>query len=90
MHRKTKQLANDYLRLFPDSEFEPEFSWTGTFGTTADGLPYIGRYPKLPHTYFALGFGGNGITFSLIAAEMLTDILTGKKNQDTGLFSFDR
>jgi glycine/D-amino acid oxidase-like deaminating enzyme len=88
--RKTKELANDYLKLFPESEFKPEFSWTGTFGTTADGLPYIGRYPSLPNTYLALGFGGNGITFSLIAAEMLTDILTGKKNTDTQLFSFDR
>ena len=88
--RKTKQLANDYLKLFPNSAFKPEFSWTGTFGTTADGLPYIGRHPSLPHTYFALGFGGNGITFSLIAAEMLTDILTGKKNADARLFSFDR
>lgn len=88
--KKTKQLAADYLRLFPGSDFKPEFSWTGTFGTTADGLPYIGRYPSLPHTYFALGFGGNGITFSLIAAEMLTDLLTGKKNRDARLFSFDR
>jgi len=88
--KKTKQLANDYLKLFPDSELKPEFSWTGTFGTTADGLPYIGRHPSLPHTYFALGFGGNGITFSLIAAEMLTDILAGKKNGDMHLFSFDR
>ena len=88
--RKTKQLTDDYLKLFPDSAFKPEFSWTGTFGTTADGLPYVGRHPSLPHTYFALGFGGNGITFSLIAAEMLTDLLSGKKNADTGLFSFDR
>jgi len=87
---KTKQLVHDYLKLFPAGEFKPEFSWTGTFGTTADGLPYIGRYPSLPHTYLALGFGGNGITFSLIAAEMLTDILTGRKNPDVGLFSFDR
>jgi glycine/D-amino acid oxidase-like deaminating enzyme len=87
---KTKQLAADYLRIFPDSDFKPEFSWTGTFGTTADGLPYIGRYPSLPNTYFALGFGGNGITFSLIAAEMLTDILCGKKNPDAHLFSFER
>jgi glycine/D-amino acid oxidase-like deaminating enzyme len=87
---KTKQLAADYLKLFPDSEFKPEFSWTGTFGTTADGLPYIGRYPSLPNTYFALGFGGNGITFSLIAAEILADILSGKKNADAALFSFER
>jgi glycine/D-amino acid oxidase-like deaminating enzyme len=39
--------------------------------------------------YFALGFGGNGITFSQLAAEMITDMLTGKKNIEN-IFSFER
>ncbi|RYF85613.1 MAG: FAD-binding oxidoreductase [Chitinophagaceae bacterium] len=40
--------------------------------------------------FVALGFGGNGITFSLIAAEMLSDALAGKEMKDAALFSFDR
>jgi len=68
----------------------PEFSWAGTFGSTKDGLPFIGPYKKLQNSYFALGFGGNGITFSLVAAEMISAELTGKKNVDIKLFSFDR
>ncbi len=87
---KTTQLVKDFKRLFPDSELIPEFSWTGTFGTTIDALPFIGTYNKTPHTYYALGFGGNGITFSVIAAEIITDMITGKKNTDTNLFAFDR
>jgi len=47
-------------------------------------------YNKLPNSYFALGFGGNGITFSLIAAEIITAFLRGKKNKDAAIFSFDR
>ncbi|TRW21447.1 FAD-binding oxidoreductase [Flavobacterium zepuense] len=90
LKRKTKQLTNDINRLFPNLDFKPEFSWTGTFGSTKDGLPYIGEYSKLPNSYFALGFGGNGITFSLIAAEMIRDLILDKDNKDVPLFSFDR
>lgn len=88
--KKTKQLTNDFLKKFPHIDFIPEFSWTGTFGSTKDGLPYIGNYKKLPNSYFALGFGGNGITFSLIAAEILADDIIGQQNKDATLFTFDR
>ena len=87
---KTKKLVKDFNKVFPGINFIPEFSWTGTFGSTKDGLPFIGPYKKLPNSYFALGFGGNGITFSLIAAEIITDLVKGKKNKDARLFSFDR
>lgn len=90
MKKKTKQLTRDVDKMFPHLKFKPEFSWTGTFGATKDGLPYIGPYNKLPNSYFALGFGGNGITFSLIASEMITDLILGKENKDLELFSFDR
>lgn len=88
--RKTKSLAKDFKKLFPEKEFNPEFSWAGTFGSTKDGLPYIGTYKKYPNSFFALGFGGNGITFSLVAAEIITDLILGKPCNDAGLFSFER
>lgn len=90
LKQKTKQLSADFGHLFPHIGFEPEFSWTGTFGSTHDGLPYIGECPGVPNALFALGFGGNGITFSVIAASLLTDLLKGKKNRDSNLFSFNR
>ena len=90
IRRKTALLKKDFERLFPGVEFVPEFSWTGVFGSTKDALPFIGIYPKTPHTYYALGFGGNGITFSVIAAEMIRDMLLGKKNKRQELFSFSR
>ncbi|UAY52871.1 NAD(P)/FAD-dependent oxidoreductase [Ferruginibacter albus] len=90
LKRKTKQLAKDFKELFPAIPFKPEFSWTGTFGVTKDGLPFIGQYKKLPNSFFALGFGGNGIVFSLIAAEILQDIFLGKKSKSAPIFSFER
>ncbi|MEP7321964.1 MAG: FAD-dependent oxidoreductase [Saprospiraceae bacterium] len=87
---KSSLLKKDFLKLFPALDFKTEFTWTGTFGTTKDALPYIGTYHKTPHTYYALGFGGNGITFSVIAAEIIRDLILGKKNKNAGLFSFAR
>jgi len=87
---KTKQLQKDINKIFPAVSFKPEFSWAGIFGSTKDGLPYIGSYKKLPNSFFALGFGGNGITFSQVAGEIIADLVKAGKNKDAGLFSFDR
>jgi glycine/D-amino acid oxidase-like deaminating enzyme len=88
LKRKSLLLKKDFKKLFPDIELIPEFSWTGTFGSTKDALPFIGTYSKTPHTYYALGFGGNGITFSVIAAEIIRDMILGKNNKNQSLFSF--
>ena len=39
---------------------------------------------------FALGYGGNGITFSAIAATLVRDWWTGLPNPDAAVFAFDR
>ena len=90
IHSKTKQLIQDFNKKFPDIVFKPDMEWAGTFATTEDGLPFIGAYPGLSRTFFALGFGGNGITFSQMAAEIIRDLITGKNNKAAGLFAFGR
>jgi len=88
--KKEALLEKDFSRLFPSMHFKKEFGWSGVFGKTKDSLPFIGNIRKTPHTFYALGFGGNGITFSLVAAEIITDLLVGKKNDDAEIFSFSR
>lgn len=88
--QKSKQLQKDFKKIFPSIPFKSEFSWAGIFGSTKDGLPYIGAYNKLPNSFFALGFGGNGITFSQVAGEIIASLLKGKKNRDANIFSFER
>ncbi len=90
INQKTKSLERSFAKIFPGIPFKTDFKWAGTFASTKDGLPYIGSIPQRPHTYFALGFGGNGITFSAIAANIIRDMLAGKKNADVDTFSFDR
>jgi glycine/D-amino acid oxidase-like deaminating enzyme len=88
--KKAAQLKKAFEKKFPDLDFRIDFLWSGTFAETKDGLPYIGKVAGHPNTYFALGFGGNGIVFSQIAAEIIRDSLTGRKNKGEGIFTFDR
>ncbi|NOT76070.1 MAG: FAD-binding oxidoreductase [Cyclobacteriaceae bacterium] len=87
---KAKALEKSFNKLFPNIPFKTDFQWAGTFAITKDGLPFIGSVRQRPATSFALGFGGNGITFSVIAAQMIRDKLMGKVNKDELIFSFNR
>ena len=69
--------------------FEFDFAWAGTFGETNDGLPYIGN-PYESRVFYAMGYGGNGITFSIIAANLIVDAILKRKNPDAEVFSFNR
>jgi len=89
-HQKTNELVARFENMFPHLPFHLDFCWAGTFIETEDGLPYVGSIKNLPHTYFALGYGGNGITFSQLAAEILCDLLMGKENKDAEIYSFSR
>ncbi len=87
---KAKALEKDLLELYPGTNYELDAAWCGTFGSTKDGLPYIDNHPREYRSFYALGMGGNGITFSVIAAEMIRDWILGRPNSDAGIFRFDR
>jgi len=87
---KRLKLQNRFQALFPRIPMEVEYAWAGTFAETKDGLPFIGRHPDVPGALFALGYGGNGIVYSVIAAQLLHDAVMGRSNSDAGLFAFGR
>lgn len=88
--RKAAKLEKRFREMFPAISLQPAYAWAGTFGETKDGLAYIGSVPELPRCFFTLGFGGNGITYSVVAAEIVTDAVRGKIHPDARLFRFDR
>jgi len=90
LERKRKLLERDIHKAMPALDFKTEFTWSGTFGKTRDALPYIGPLHSGGRIVYALGFGGNGITFSQVAAVFLRDYIGGKQNRDAALFSFGR
>jgi glycine/D-amino acid oxidase-like deaminating enzyme len=90
INTKVKILVRKFGLLFPDVPLKVAYAWAGTFGETKDGLAYIGPDRSLPHAYFVLGYGGNGITYSVIAAEIIRDDFLGRRNRDAAIFKFGR
>ncbi len=54
--------------------------WSAEYFYSADGLPFIGQSPFGRNKYIATGFTGDGLTFSVVSAMLLSDLLTGNKN----------
>jgi glycine/D-amino acid oxidase-like deaminating enzyme len=90
MERKIARLRAKLGKLFPELDTEPEYAWAASFGETATGLPTIGKIPRHRNCWVALGYGGNGITYSRIAAEVLRSALTGERDPDADLYAFPR
>jgi glycine/D-amino acid oxidase-like deaminating enzyme len=79
-----------FERLWPSlARIRCEYAWEGVFATTRDGLPYIGTHAGYPRHLFALGYGGNGMTFGFLAAELLLGQYAGRAASDLRLFAFD-
>jgi glycine/D-amino acid oxidase-like deaminating enzyme len=77
--------------MFPHLPLKPAFSWAGTFAETEDGLPFFGPHAQHgPRVLFAMGYGGNGITYSAIGARMLRMRLQRKPHPLQALFGFER
>ena len=90
LRKKIKKLEKQFKKIYPEIPFETEMAWCGTFSSTEDGLPYIGTWPGKSRMFFALGYGGNGITFSMIAAQIIANRLSGKKDERAEIFGFER
>lgn len=88
--QKEDELARKIRKQIPGIDFVADFTWGGVFGATKDALPYIGPHPAFPKSYFMLGFGGNGITFSLMGMKILSDALANRPNRFLEYFKFDR
>ena len=87
---KSRALAKRLAALWPAASTDIAFRWAGTFDTTHDGLPLIGPVPGAAGVYAAYGYGGNGITFSFLAARLIGDLIAGKSSPLLHDFAIDR
>ena len=90
MPDRTRRLEQRLRSLLPTVATETAFTWAGTFAVTPDGLPFIGPGAACPQALFALGYGGNGITFGAVAANIVRDLCLGRENDDARVFRLDR
>ncbi len=86
--RKAATILRKLKLLLPEFKGEVEYAWAGTFADSPTGLPSIGPVPGLPNVFATLGAGGNGITFSQIAANIAREWVRGRRHRDQALFAF--
>ncbi len=85
--KKIATIRRKLGKLLPALDTEPEFAWAGCFGTSTTGLPAIGAIPNTRRCFAILGYGGNGITFSVIAAQLIQRAILGLSDPDADLFA---
>ena len=86
LKRKCETITRKLRRLLPDVDFEVDYAWAGAFGESQTGLPQIGPVEGLEHVHAVMGFGGNGITYSVIASEVVGRAVRGEADPDADLY----
>lgn len=79
-----------HARLPPLRDVAVAGAWEGLFAMTPDGLPYVGPHRRYPGHAFALGYGGNGMSFAALAARILLEQWHGATPADHRLVAFNR
>ncbi len=88
---KAARLVKKVARAIPGLELSPAFAWGGTFAETEDGLPFFGAHTQYgPRVQFAMAYGGNGITYSMLGAGLIRALIERRKHPLAKLFSFGR
>jgi glycine/D-amino acid oxidase-like deaminating enzyme len=87
---KVERLLEKLRAVMPNARLDVETAWAGFFSDTEDGLPLIGPVPNLPRCYAAFGYGGNGITFSALAASMIAEFVNNGRHPLRELVAIDR
>jgi glycine/D-amino acid oxidase-like deaminating enzyme/nitrite reductase/ring-hydroxylating ferredoxin subunit len=70
-------------KTFPSAK--PVRNWSGQVIETLDGLPFIGEVDE--RQFLATGFSGNGMTFGTFSGILIRDLIEGKPNPWSELFS---
>ena len=84
-----QELSDFALHAYPDAV--QVCRWATQDCMTLDGVPYIGQYSKrTPNLYVASGFNKWGMTSSMAAATLLTDLVLERKNPYAPVFSPSR
>lgn len=90
LQRKAARIARKVEKLLPGVELQLTHAWAGAFGESSTGLPIIDRLAGYPRCHVVAGFGGNGITYSMIAAEITSARLRGRRDPDADLYRAPR
>ena len=83
---KRDALAKKLAGLTRVADVPVDCVWSATFGSSPDGLPAIGPAANYDGVWLASGFGGNGISFAALGAEIIASDIAGKADPSAGYF----
>ena len=86
---KSSRIGAKLGRLFPALDTRAVFAWAGSFAASPSGMPTIGEIPGYSGCFAVMGYGGNGITFSMLARRLICAAILRRKSPDAALFGFD-
>jgi len=69
--------VKNYFPKFSDEDFQETKPWAGLRPCSPDGLPYIGKLPKLDNVVVATGHAMMGLSLGPVTGKMVTDLLDG-------------
>jgi len=85
---KAKAIIRKISALVPGLEVDADYAWSGAFGESTTSMPLIGAIPGMPRAHAVMGFGGNGITYSVIASQIVGAAIRGRADIDAELYAF--
>jgi len=80
------RIAARLERLLNGKRIAIDRAWGATFGASPDGLPAIGPTSLMPDVWLSAGYGGNGIAFAALAAQLLERSFSGEIDPDAECF----
>jgi len=83
---KSGRIQAKLAAMIAIDEIEVDCVWSAAFGTSPDGLPAIGRAAGHERLWLASGFGGNGVTFAALGAELVAAAFAGAPDPDAECF----
>ncbi|MDO5401904.1 MAG: FAD-dependent oxidoreductase [Eubacteriales bacterium] len=79
------------LREFADKYYpgaKERYAWAAQDCMTLDGIPYVGTYGKNTHGFYLMsGYNKWGMTSSMVAAQLINDLITKSENIGEALFN---
>ncbi len=83
------ELEKAAAKFYPDATVK--YRWATQDCMTLDSVPYIGRYSEnTPDLFVATGFNKWGMTSSMVAADILCDLVRSQNNEFAEVFSPSR
>lgn len=83
---KSGTIAGKLAAMTDSAPIGVERRWAATFGASPDGLPAIGPARNHERVWLASGFGGNGVSFASLAAEIIAGKFAGRPDPVAGGF----